>query len=164
MPEPTPQPPRFEQALSELERILRDLEDGTTSLEESLARYERGIGLLKHCYGQLRSAEQKIRQLSGVGEDRRRQGVRELRGIEHRQVFEHISRCTECSHEYESFLQMKRMLGCMRTQHPSLDLQERISYAVTWEERNRRIADPRCCGCASGCRRRICWRLRREWA
>lgn len=58
----------------------------------------------------------------------------ELRGIEHRQVFEHVSRCTECSHEYESFLQMKRMLGCMRTQHPSLDLRERISYAVTWDE------------------------------
>ena len=79
MPEPTPQPPRFEQALAELERILRDLEDGTTSLEESLARYERGIGLLKHCYGQLRSAEQKIRQLSGVGED----GKPDLKPFDH---------------------------------------------------------------------------------
>ena len=58
----------------------------------------------------------------------------ELRGVEHRQVFEHLSRCPECNQEYESFLQMKRMLGCMRTQHPASDLQERIAYAATWEE------------------------------
>ena len=51
---------RFEQALTELERILRELEDGTTSLEDALVRYERGVGLLRHCYSQLRGAEQKI--------------------------------------------------------------------------------------------------------
>ena len=44
MPDSTPQPPRFEQALGELDKILRDLEDGTTSLEAVLARYERGVG------------------------------------------------------------------------------------------------------------------------
>jgi exodeoxyribonuclease VII small subunit len=69
MPDPTTTPPRFEQALGELEKILRDLEDGTTSLEDALARYERGVGLLKHCYAQLRDAEQRIRQLAGVDED-----------------------------------------------------------------------------------------------
>ncbi len=58
----------------------------------------------------------------------------ELRGIEQRQVFEHLARCSECNQEYESFLQMKRMLGCMRVQQPSPDLQARISYAVSWEE------------------------------
>lgn len=58
----------------------------------------------------------------------------ELCGIEQRQVFEHLARCPECDEEYQSFLQMKRMLGCMRTQQPSPDLQARISYAVTWEE------------------------------
>jgi exodeoxyribonuclease VII small subunit len=68
-PEAQPQQVRFEQALGELERILRDLEDGTTSLEDALARYERGVGLLKQCYAQLRDAEQKIRQLSGLTED-----------------------------------------------------------------------------------------------
>ena len=41
---------RFEQALAELEAILRELEDGTTNLEDSLARYERGVGLLRQCY------------------------------------------------------------------------------------------------------------------
>jgi len=58
----------------------------------------------------------------------------ELRGVEQRQVFEHLARCAECDQEYESILQMKRMLGCMRTQHPSADLQARIAYALTWEE------------------------------
>ena len=43
---PTEPPPlRFEQALAELESILRELEDGTTSLEDALERYERGVGL-----------------------------------------------------------------------------------------------------------------------
>lgn len=58
--------PTFECALVEVEQILRALEDGTTTLEESLARYERGVGLLKICYGHLRSAESRITQLAGV--------------------------------------------------------------------------------------------------
>jgi exodeoxyribonuclease VII small subunit len=61
--------PTFEQAVAELEQILRDLEDGNTTLDESLARYERGVGLLKSCYAQLQTAEQKIMLLAGVGED-----------------------------------------------------------------------------------------------
>jgi exodeoxyribonuclease VII small subunit len=61
--------PSFEQALAELEQILRDLEDGTTTLEESLARYERGVGLLKTCYAQLQAAEQRITLLTGVDAD-----------------------------------------------------------------------------------------------
>lgn len=61
--------PKFEDALSELEQIVRDLEDGQIDLEESLARYERGVALLRRCYGQLRDAEQRILQLTGEGED-----------------------------------------------------------------------------------------------
>jgi len=56
----------FEQALQELEKIVHELEDGQVGLEESLARYEKGIALLKKCYGQLRTAEQKIMLLTGV--------------------------------------------------------------------------------------------------
>jgi len=59
----------FEQALAELERIVHELEDGSIGLEESLARYEKGVGLLKRCYAQLRSAEQKIVQLTGVDDE-----------------------------------------------------------------------------------------------
>lgn len=64
-----PEPVPFEQALAELERILRDLEDGDTDLEASLAKYERGVALLGLCYGQLKSAEQKVRLLSGLNDD-----------------------------------------------------------------------------------------------
>jgi exodeoxyribonuclease VII small subunit len=59
----------FEQALSSLEQVVRDLEDGQLPLEDALARYEAGIGLLKRCYLQLQNAEQKILQLTGVGPD-----------------------------------------------------------------------------------------------
>jgi exodeoxyribonuclease VII small subunit len=59
----------FEQALAELEQIVRALEDGQVGLEDSLARYEKGVGLLKRCYGQLRQAEQRIQLLAGVDED-----------------------------------------------------------------------------------------------
>src|SRR5436190_13233537 len=58
----------FEQALEALEKIVRELEDGQTGLEESLQRYEIGVCLLKRCYGQLCEAEQRILQLSGVDE------------------------------------------------------------------------------------------------
>ena len=53
----------------DLDRILRDLEDGTTTLDDALARYERGVGLLRLCYAQLRDAEQKIQQLAGTTAD-----------------------------------------------------------------------------------------------
>jgi exodeoxyribonuclease VII small subunit len=76
---PDPEPVRFEQALAELDRILRDLEDGTTSLEDALARYERGVSLLRQCYGQLKDAEQRVRLLAGVTDE----GGPDLRPFEH---------------------------------------------------------------------------------
>ena len=41
----------FEQALAEIERLVRELEEGQTGLEESLSRYERGVGLLNRVGG-----------------------------------------------------------------------------------------------------------------
>ena len=79
MPPSDTEPVRFEQALAELERILRDLEDGNTSLEDSLARYERGVALLRQCYGQLKDAEQRVRSLAGLTDD----GGPDLRPFEH---------------------------------------------------------------------------------
>jgi exodeoxyribonuclease VII small subunit len=62
-------PPRFEDALRELDQILRDLEEGAVSLEESLARYERGVHLLKQCYSQLQDAEHRVQLLIGTKAD-----------------------------------------------------------------------------------------------
>jgi exodeoxyribonuclease VII small subunit len=71
---PSPDAPKideltFEQALQELERIVHDLEEGAIGLEESLARYEQGVALLKRCYAQLRDAEQRILLVTGVDEE-----------------------------------------------------------------------------------------------
>lgn len=66
MSEPTE--PTFEVALAELEQIIRNLEDGSATLDESLALYERGVQLLKQCQGQLRVAELRITALTGVDE------------------------------------------------------------------------------------------------
>jgi len=80
MPATTESPPlRFEQALAELDAILRELEDGTTNLEDALARYERGVGLLRHCYSQLRDAEQKVKVLAGLTDS----GGADLKPFEH---------------------------------------------------------------------------------
>ncbi|MHB1425550.1 MAG: exodeoxyribonuclease VII small subunit [Gemmataceae bacterium] len=59
----------FEESLLELERMVRELEDGRLGLEDSLARYEQGVGLIKSCYQQLRQAEQRILLLTGVDEE-----------------------------------------------------------------------------------------------
>jgi exodeoxyribonuclease VII small subunit len=59
----------FEQALIELERMVRELEEGRLGLEESLERYEQGVGLVRQCYARLRAAEQKIMLLSGNDEN-----------------------------------------------------------------------------------------------
>jgi exodeoxyribonuclease VII small subunit len=69
MSEPTESNLSFEASLAELERIVHDLEDGGLGLEESLSRYEQGVGLLKRCYAQLRNAEQRIRMLVDVNDD-----------------------------------------------------------------------------------------------
>lgn len=61
----------FEKALAELEEIVDTLEEGTLSLEDSLARFERGIHLSRHLESQLRIAEQRVRQLVGeAGDDK----------------------------------------------------------------------------------------------
>jgi exodeoxyribonuclease VII small subunit len=61
----------FEESLLELERMVRELEDGRLGLEDALARYEQGVRLIKSCYQQLQQAEQRIQLLAGVDEEQR---------------------------------------------------------------------------------------------
>lgn len=63
------QPESFETALGELAEIVGDLEDGSIGLEESLARFEDGMRLLRHCHEVLAKAEQRIEQLTGFDAD-----------------------------------------------------------------------------------------------
>jgi exodeoxyribonuclease VII small subunit len=55
----------FSDALAELESIVSALESGQLELEESLARYERGVALLRACQGRLAEAEQRVTMLMG---------------------------------------------------------------------------------------------------
>lgn len=60
---------RFEDALQELETIVEALESGDQPLEDSLAQFERGIGLARFCQKSLADAEQKVMILTGDGDE-----------------------------------------------------------------------------------------------
>lgn len=65
----TPEEMTFGAALGELERIVRELEGGQLELEEGLARYERGVALLRSCQEKLAQARQRVTMLIGELED-----------------------------------------------------------------------------------------------
>ena len=50
----------FEDALGELERIVRGLEGGQQKLEDAIVCYERGAALRRHCEGKLAEAEARV--------------------------------------------------------------------------------------------------------
>lgn len=54
------QPPDFEQALGELERLVERLERGDLPLEEALRTFERGVELTRHCQASLKAAQQRV--------------------------------------------------------------------------------------------------------
>jgi|YNPNPStandDraft_1061719.scaffolds.fasta_scaffold01128_9 exodeoxyribonuclease VII small subunit len=53
----------FEDGYNRLEQVIRRLEAGELSLDESVALYEEGMRLAKHCERQLDNAELKVSQL-----------------------------------------------------------------------------------------------------
>ena len=60
----------FEAALNELEGIVKKLEEGDLTLENSLALYERGVELSRFCHARLEDAEKRIEILNERGEIR----------------------------------------------------------------------------------------------
>jgi exodeoxyribonuclease VII small subunit len=56
---------RFSEALEELAAIVAALEGGQLDLEEGLARYERGVALLRASQAKLLEAEQRVSMLMG---------------------------------------------------------------------------------------------------
>ncbi len=57
---PDPAGLSFEDALAELERIVRALEGGQQKLEDAIAAYERGARLRQHCEAKLAEAEARV--------------------------------------------------------------------------------------------------------
>ena len=54
----------FESAFAELEKVVRQLEEGELSLEEAISLYERGQALARQCQAQLDQAELRVSQLT----------------------------------------------------------------------------------------------------
>lgn len=55
----------FEQALDELDALVRRMESGQLSLDDSIAAYRRGAELARFCQAKLANAEQEIKRLEG---------------------------------------------------------------------------------------------------
>lgn len=54
----------FEASLDALEQLVGKMEHGDMSLEDSLAAYERGVGLYRRCQQALEEAELRVRLLT----------------------------------------------------------------------------------------------------
>ncbi len=58
----------FEEALAELQALVKALEKGDSKLEEAIRAYERGAALKRHCEKKLREAQEKVDRIV-VGTD-----------------------------------------------------------------------------------------------
>ncbi|MBK5947041.1 exodeoxyribonuclease VII small subunit [Rhodobacter veldkampii DSM 11550] len=54
----------FEEAMAALERVVRDLESGQVSLDQSIALYEQGAALKAQCETLLRAAEERVEKIT----------------------------------------------------------------------------------------------------
>ncbi len=54
----------FEESITKLEEIVKELEDENISLEESMEKFEMGIKLSSNCLKRLNEAEGKIEELT----------------------------------------------------------------------------------------------------
>jgi len=60
----------FESALTELDTIVRKMEEGDLTLEQSMELYERGLQLSRFCHSTLETAERRVELLNERGEVR----------------------------------------------------------------------------------------------
>jgi len=60
---------KFEKAVERLEQIVEAIEQGKIGLEESIEKFEEGMGLIRQCRTVLDDAELKIQKLQSAGPD-----------------------------------------------------------------------------------------------
>lgn len=70
----------FEDAMKQLEEVVRKLEQGDVPLEESIKLYERGAKLKAHCERKLKEAEEKVARIT-LGPDGRPVGTEPVEGL-----------------------------------------------------------------------------------
>ena len=57
----------FEEAMKELEGIVRNLESGQVKLDDAVKAYERSAALKRHCESKLAAARTKVEKITGAG-------------------------------------------------------------------------------------------------
>jgi exodeoxyribonuclease VII small subunit len=70
----------FEEAMAALEQVVRDLEQGTVSLDQSITLYERGAALKAHCEALLKAAEERVEKIT-LGEGGAPTGATTVTGL-----------------------------------------------------------------------------------
>ena len=70
----------FEEAMKQLEGVVRDLESGNVELEKSIALYEQGAKLKAHCEKKLKEAEEKVAKIT-LGPDGQPSGTTPVEGL-----------------------------------------------------------------------------------
>jgi len=68
-PDENSEAPRFEERLEKLETIVSALESGELGLEDTLARYEEGVGVVRELTRRLEEAEARIETLDEASDD-----------------------------------------------------------------------------------------------
>lgn len=69
MTENSHNPPDFEKALAELEELVRKLESGELTLDQSLAEFKKGVELTRHCQSVLDQAQQAVSELLNIEDE-----------------------------------------------------------------------------------------------
>ncbi len=70
----------FEEAMKQLEEVVRALESGNVELEKSIALYEQGARLKAHCEKKLKEAEEKVAKIT-LGPDGQPTGTTPVEGL-----------------------------------------------------------------------------------
>ncbi|MBY0396124.1 MAG: exodeoxyribonuclease VII small subunit [Thermoleophilia bacterium] len=70
----------FEEAMKELENVVKQLESGNVALEDSIRLYERGALLKAHCEAKLKAAEEKVAKIT-LGENGQPVGMTPVEGL-----------------------------------------------------------------------------------
>jgi exodeoxyribonuclease VII small subunit len=73
--------PGFDAALVRLQQLVKSLEGGDLSLEDSLKAFEEGVQLARACQAHLSTAEQKVEQLVRAGDERNPPEVAPFSGV-----------------------------------------------------------------------------------
>ena len=70
MPKAKEKEVKFEDALKKLERIVGELEGGELPLDDSLKKYEEGVGLVRVCAQRLEQVERRVEVLTKKAGDK----------------------------------------------------------------------------------------------